>query len=259
MAEQTNFSVNPTSLIKNLSNFEKVCEFNRVFDFPVFEHSNKSLENTKVAKLRCDLILEESINEFKKALEENDIVEQLDSIADALYVLYGLCYTYTFNPDEYVQIINALNVKDMTNYEMIKHRFNPIEKSIQEIYKENCDLENMLRKAMLEDKDIVTTYITTMCMIVNSYKLGILLGYNIDKLFDIVHSSNMSKLCKNIDEAKQTVKAYEDKIANGDNTYDSPYFYENNGYFIVKNKSTGKSLKSINYVPVKLNLEELRV
>jgi predicted HAD superfamily Cof-like phosphohydrolase len=242
-----------------LSNFQKVCEFNRAFDFPVFEHSNKSLDNNKVAKLRCDLILEESINEYAKALQENDIVEQLDSIADALYVLYGLCYTYSFDPDEYVRLINVLNVNDMSSYEIIKYRFNSTETTIQEIYKENCDLEHMLRKAMLEDKDIVSTYIVTMCMIVNSYKLGILLGYNVDKLFDIVHNSNMSKLCKTEDVAKQTVESYETKIANGDNIYDSPYFYENNGYFIVKNRSTGKSLKSINYTPVKLNLEELRV
>ena len=243
----------------SLTNFQKVCEFNKTFDFPALKHSNKSLENTKVAKLRCDLILEESINEFQKALQKNDIIEQLDSIADALYVLYGLCYTYSFDPDEYVKLVNVLNVNDMSSYEIIKYRFNPTEINVQTIYKENCDLERMLRKAMLEDKDIETTYITTMCMIVNSYKLGILLRYNIDKLFDIVHNSNMSKLCKTYFEAKQTVESYKTKIANGDNTYDTPYCYENNGYFIVKNKSTGKSLKSINYVPVKLNLEELRV
>ena len=257
MANQPNITVNPVNLVKSLSNFEKVCDFNRTFDFPVLEHSDKSLDNIKVAKLRCDLILEESINEFKKALLENDIIEQLDSIADALYVLYGLCYTYSFNPDEYVRLV--FNSKNMSNYEIIKNNFNTENYSIQQIYQENCELESLLRKAMLEDKDIVTTYIVTMCMIVNSYKLGILLGYNVDKLFDIVHNSNMSKLCKTYYEAKETVKSYEDKIAKGDNTYDSPYSYENNGYFIVKNRSTGKSLKSINYVPVKLNLEELRV
>ena len=243
----------------SLTNFEKVCDFNKTFDFPILDHNNTALDNTKVAKLRCNLILEESINEFSKALKDNNIIEQLDSIADALYVLYGLCYTYSFNPDEYVRLINVLSVEDMTNYQIIKYRFNKDETNIQKIYEENCDLERMLRKAMLEDKDIVTTYITTMCMIVNSYKLGILLGYDIDKLFDIIHSSNMSKVCKTYNEALETVKSYENKIASGDNTYDSPYYYENNGYFIVKNKSSGKSLKSINYIPVKLNLEELKV
>jgi len=248
--------------INNISNFDKVCEFNRIFDFPVLEHDTTSLDNTKIAKLRCDLIKEEGVVEFKKALEENDIVEQLDSIADLLYVLYGLCYTYSFDPNHYVNLVfNLKNIIDNTsNFNIINSNFNSNNKiyTIESIYNENCELEIMLRKSMLEDKDIVITYITTMCMIVNAYKLGILLNYNIDKIFDIVHRSNMSKLCKTEEEAKETVKYYINKISNGDNTYDSPYYYENNGYYIVKNKSTGKSLKSINYTPVKLNLAELK-
>ena len=243
-----------------VSNFQKVCDFNKTFDFPVLDHNNSALENTKVAKLRCDLIKEESINEFTKAFQEQDTVEMLDSIADALYVLYGLCYTYQFNPDEYVNLEYGL--EHNSNYEKIRNKFNQKKtnnNNISDIHKENCDLEVTLRKALLDDKDIVTVYITTMCMIVNEYKLGILLGYDIDKVFDIVHSSNMSKVCRTEQEAQDTVQSYLNKIASGDNTYDSPYYYENNGYYIVKNKSSGKSLKSINYTAVKFNLEELCV
>ena len=239
-----------------VSNYQKVCDFNKTFDFPVLDHNNLALENTKVAKLRCDLIKEESINEFTKAYHENNTVEMLDSIADALYVLYGLCYTYKFDPDHYMRLVYGSEYP--SNYENIKNHYSGIG-NVLDIHNENCELEVTLRKAMLEDKDIVTVYITTMCMIVNEYKLGILLGYNVDKVFDIVHSSNMSKVCRTQQEAQDTVQSYLNKIASGDNTYDSPYYYENNGYYIVKNKSTGKSLKSINYTAVKFNLEELRV
>ena len=202
------------------------------------------------------LIKEESINEFTKAYHENDTVEMLDSIADALYVLYGLCYTYKFDPDHYVKLVYG--TKYESNYQNIKNHYSN-DNNILDLHKENCELELALRKALLEDKDIVTVYITTMCMIVNEYKLGILLGYNVDKVFDIVHSSNMSKVCRTEKEAQDTVQSYLNKIASGDNTYDSPYYYENNGYYIVKNKSSGKSLKSINYTAVKFNLEELHV
>jgi hypothetical protein len=34
--------------------------------------------------------------------------------------------------------------------------------------------------------------------------------------------------------------------------YDSPYYYKSGNYYLVKNKSTGKALKSINYTPVLL-------
>lgn len=241
------------------TNYNKVCEFNRIFDFPVLGHNSNALDNTKVAKLRCDLIKEEGVVEFKKAHEENDIVEQLDSIADLLYVLYGLCYTYSFDPNHYVNLVFSNNNSKISNFKIIYNNFNSEDYTVESVYAENCELECMLRKAMLEDKDIVATYITTMCMIVNAYKLGILLNFDIDKLFDIVHNSNMSKLCKTEQEAIATVDMYLNKINNGDNTYDSPYYYQNNNYYIVKNKSTGKSLKSINYTPVKLNLDELKL
>lgn len=48
-----------------------------------------SLDVTDAAKaLRCALIEEEAA-EFRVALEDNDIVEVADAIADLLYVIYG--------------------------------------------------------------------------------------------------------------------------------------------------------------------------
>jgi len=77
-------------------------------------------------------------------------------------------------------------------------------------------------------------------------------GIQADKDFDEVHSSNMSKLCYSEEEAMQTVQSYEQKYNKGDSPYDSPYYYklENQDKWVVKNRSTGKALKSINYRPV---------
>jgi predicted HAD superfamily Cof-like phosphohydrolase len=74
--------------------------------------------------------------------------------------------------------------------------------------------------------------------------LGIL---NADKAFDLVHESNMSKLCKNKKEAIATVEFYKN-----DKRYDSPTYKisTDEKYFVVYNESTGKILKSINYKPV---------
>ena len=78
-------------------------------------------------------------------------------------------------------------------------------------------------------------------------------GIHADKDFDVIHKSNMTKLCKTEDEAKETVKWYKD---NKLSVYDSPNYRLSNDkiHWVVYNESTGKILKSINYQPVKFNV-----
>jgi predicted HAD superfamily Cof-like phosphohydrolase len=75
------------------------------------------------------------------------------------------------------------------------------------------------------------------------------LGVNGDKAFDVVHNSNMSKLCVSEEEAKKTVEYYNAHFDK--HGYDSPtYRLSDDGvHFVVYNKSTSKILKSINYTP----------
>ncbi|MGY3055373.1 putative HAD superfamily Cof-like phosphohydrolase [Pedobacter sp. UYEF25] len=72
------------------------------------------------------------------------------------------------------------------------------------------------------------------------------LGDKFKDLFDEVHRSNMSKACKTIEEAEQTIKFYFDK----DKT--ESYFKEVDGLFLVFRTSDDKTLKSINYSPADL-------
>ena len=73
------------------------------------------------------------------------------------------------------------------------------------------------------------------------------LGVDADKAYDIVHSSNMSKLCKTEEEAIETVENYK----KNDDRYDSPAYRKSDdgNYYVVYNESTGKILKSIRYTP----------
>lgn len=84
------------------------------------------------------------------------------------------------------------------------------------------------------------------------YGAGQTFGFDCDADFEKIHDSNMSKLCKNEEEAQQTVAKYDKDFKTGKSPYDTPYYYHNEdtGYWIVKNRSTGKVLKSINYTPV---------
>ena len=81
------------------------------------------------------------------------------------------------------------------------------------------------------------------------YGAGASFGIDLDKAFDIVHRSNMSKLCVTEDEAKETVQWYEDNKKKTGYDIQGYRKSEDGKYWVVYNKSTGKILKSINYTP----------
>ena len=65
-------------------------------------------------------------------------------------------------------------------------------------------------------------------------------------LFDEVHRSNMSKACKTIDEANDTIAHYKT------NSNVDAYHKEIDGLFLVYRNGDHKTLKSINYSPADL-------
>lgn len=71
--------------------FEQVTEFCQMMGQPV-EH-NAQFPNQDNIDLRIGLINEE-FKELKGAIEENDIVEVADAIADLLYVVYGTACSF---------------------------------------------------------------------------------------------------------------------------------------------------------------------
>lgn len=156
----------------NLSNFQKVVEFNKQFGITLNEQPQKNIfdEDPKLVQYRMSLIREE-VRELEDAIKNKNFTEVVDAISDIEYVILGLAASF---------------------------------------------------------------------------------GFDADKAFDIVHLSNMSKLCKTEEEAQQTVKWYEEHKELG---YDSPAYRKSydNKYFVVYNKSTGKILKSINYTPANFN------
>lgn len=72
------------------------------------------------------------------------------------------------------------------------------------------------------------------------------LGEKFKELFDEVHRSNMSKACKSVEEAANTIAHYKNK----DNT--ESYHKEIDGLFLVYRAQDNKTLKSINYSPADL-------
>lgn len=72
------------------------------------------------------------------------------------------------------------------------------------------------------------------------------LGDRFKTLFDEVHRSNMSKACKTLEEANETIAHYRN------NHQCDAYHKEEDSLFLVYRKNDNKTLKSINYSPADL-------
>jgi predicted HAD superfamily Cof-like phosphohydrolase len=72
------------------------------------------------------------------------------------------------------------------------------------------------------------------------------LGDKFKQLFDEVHRSNMSKACKTVAEADQTIAHYKKKDGS------DAHYKEEDSLFLVYRTGDNKTLKSINYSPADL-------
>ena len=80
-----------------MTNFEKVKIFMETFGQEV--KSKPSLSSEKINSLRLSLIQEE-LDELKKAIQEKDIVEVADALTDILYVTYGAGHAFGIDLDQ---------------------------------------------------------------------------------------------------------------------------------------------------------------
>lgn len=125
------------------------------------------------------------------------------------------------------------------NPKLVELRLNLIREEVKE-FEEACQNHDMV-EAVDALADIL--YVV--------YGAGDCFGINLDEAYQTVHSSNMTKICVSEEEAQQTVEWYK---ANKLDVYDTPAYKAaaDGKHWIVFNESTGKVLKSINYLPAQL-------
>jgi len=124
--------------------------------------------------------------------------------------------------------------------ELVKLRYDLIKEEVDEL------------KEAIDNDDMVETIDALADILYVVYGAGASFGINLNKAFDMVHKSNMSKLCNTEEEAIETVMWYKHEYVEGNKPYDTPKWKlsDDNKYYIVFNESSGKILKSINYQPV---------
>tara|TARA_A100001015_G_C15001446_1_gene718684 strand:- start:1298 stop:1786 length:489 start_codon:yes stop_codon:yes gene_type:complete len=105
-------------------------------------------------------------------------------------------------------------------------------------------------KDAIEDRDFTETRDAIADLLYVVYGTASSFGIQADEDFDLVHESNMTKLCKTEKLAQKTVEWYKEN----EKRYDSPNYRlsDDKIHWVVYNESTGKILKSIEYKPVEL-------
>jgi len=93
-----------------MTNFEKVKIFMKTFGQEV--KSKSSLSSEKINNLRLSLIQEE-LDELKKAINDKDIVEVADALTDILYVTYGAGHAFGIDLDQCFNEVQNSNMSKL--------------------------------------------------------------------------------------------------------------------------------------------------
>ncbi len=93
-----------------MTNFEKVGIFMKTFGQEV--KTKAELGNNKINELRISLINEE-LEELKKAINDNDILEVADALTDILYVVYGAGHAFGINLDKCFNEVQESNMSKL--------------------------------------------------------------------------------------------------------------------------------------------------
>ena len=93
-----------------MTNFESVRKFMETFGQEIKEKAK--FPDEKVTSLRHDLIKEE-LDEFKEAIDNNDIKEVADALTDILYVTYGAGHAFGINLDKCFEEVQKSNMSKL--------------------------------------------------------------------------------------------------------------------------------------------------
>jgi len=93
-----------------MTNFGKVGYFMKTFGQEI--KTKPGLSTEKINKLRVSLINEE-LEEFKKAIKNNDLKEVADALTDILYVTYGAGHAFGINLDKCFDEVQQSNMSKL--------------------------------------------------------------------------------------------------------------------------------------------------
>ena len=105
-------------------------------------------------------------------------------------------------------------------------------------------------KSAFDQKDIMAIAVQFLKIIQTTYEAAAVLGVDLDEAFRLVHDSNMTKACVDEAQARETLENYQKDLS----VYKDPAFRrsQDGKYWIIYDRSTGKTLKNKYYKAVDL-------
>ncbi len=228
--------------------------------------------NKKQVELRYGLIAEEC-EELTQAVEQKNKIEIADALCDILYVVAGAKVYFNLpnnqintklqetnlenimsNDNTFSSILSQFEITELILEDDVK--FSEIKQNVSMINFTVLQLKNITEQIISGDyktqlDDIIVQY--NLCLdeiIFYIIKLANKLGFEIMKLFRLVHESNMSKVCVDLETAIRSVDYYKSV----EKRYSSPDFreiiYNGKKYWVIYDNETKKILKSIEYKQV---------
>lgn len=147
-----------------LTTLDKVREFHTLYEQPI--RTNRSLRVPE-KDLRLKLIVEE-VNELDTAIKNRDFVEIADALGDIEYVIQGAVLTFGLNLSN-----SAYTIEDAS-------------KTLSEEVAYLADA--------LDREDISATERSLSILSDTVYLMAASVGIDLDKVIDIIHRSNLTKL-----------------------------------------------------------------
>ncbi len=96
--------------MEKLDSLNQVAEFHKTFNAPILE--TPQIPSKERAALRVSL-LQEELDELKKAIEDNDLVEVADALCDLQYVLSGAVLEFGLG-EKFVDLFNEVQRSNMS-------------------------------------------------------------------------------------------------------------------------------------------------
>ena len=207
---------------------DNIRHHSEIFGEPVFD------EYTEISKERLKHVVKLIKSELNELIDAKTIKEQKDGCGDVLWTVIRAFSEVGLDPKESIVGIHKRNKE-----------FKPFVKCVNWF---QISLHKLLNTA--EGKDAIEEELDYLLFLANEFFKPF--QYDMKFIMEQVYKSNMSKLCKTEEEAKQTVEAY--KLGTHPNKLGKviiTHYEKAKEGFVVRRTSDNKYLKSINFVEPK--------
>lgn len=204
-------------------------------------NSEPRFQSTKISNFRTTLIDEEifGTDELVDSINIDDLVGEIDGLADILYVVYGAIATYGISMDEYPLFVRDSGVGTLLH----AHVAHGLVRNITSAFEQY--------KRGVEIGDIITMRRGLTGIILEVNRFAEASNFDLIGAFNEVHASNMSKFCTSEYDATESITM---RIAANDKNSKhyigaKVHSITENGkvYYVITRASDGKVLKGKDY------------